>query len=821
MRVYLGAAPGVGKTYAMLAEGHRRAARGTDVVIAYLETHGRQATQQQAGGLEMVPRARVHHNGRTFEEMDLPAVLRRAPAVALVDELAHTNVGPAAHAKRWQDVEQLLAAGISVITTVNIQHLESLNDVVEAITGVRQAETVPDRVVRQADQIELVDMSPQALRKRMSHGNIYAPDKIDIALNRFFREGNLAALRELTLLWLADHVDDAMERYRDQHAIEASWPTRERIVVGVTGGPESEALMRRAARIVSRSRSGEWLAVYVTHGDGLADADPDRIRRLDALAHDLGGRLRTVVAEDTATAILQCARAENASQVLIGASRRGRLSTLIRPGIGEVVIAESGDIDVHIVTHDQARQSPRPARQAPDLGRRRRVAGFALGTAGPFVAAAVTAWLHEGPTSANVSIEAMVFMSLVVVTALVGGRWPAIACSLLSGFALNYFFSPPLRMITIASGTNAVAVVLFVLVGVAVSSVVGIAARRSAQAEQALAEADALAALSHSLMRSGDYESLLRSACDLLSMESASICDEDGRVVHQHGPQVGEPDVDLAVDDQWRLLLAGRVLSAHDLRLAKAFAAHIAVMAERQRAAAERHERLLLAETDKTRSAVLAAVSHDLRSPLAAVKAAVSSLRSPDIRWSAHDQGELLAAIESGADRLDALISNLLDMSRVQAGAVVAHHHRVDVAQVIASATTGLDGVERINIRLAPDARQWCGDAGLLERVLANLISNALTYAPGPIEVTAQTTDKQAIEVAVIDHGPGVDPAHVERLFVPFQRLGDVPQGTGVGIGLAVAKGLTEAMGGHLDVRATPGGGLTMAVVLPVTESAA
>ena len=304
--------------------------------------------------------------------MDLDAVLVRHPEVVLVDELAHTNIPGAQNEKRWQDVEALLDAGICVITTVNIQHLESLNDVVESITGIRQQETVPDKVVRQADAIELSDMSPQALRRRMAHGNIYAPDKVDAALSQFFREGNLTALRELALLWLADRVDEGLDRYRDEHGIDSTWAARERIVVAVTGGPESEVLLRRAARIASRIGGGEWMALYVTRGDGLVQMDPARLHKLHVMTEDMGGTFHTVVGDNTATAILEFAKAENATQVLIGASRRGRLSTLANPGIGEVVIAESGDIDVHIVTHDQARKKRGSGRSTPELSRRRR-----------------------------------------------------------------------------------------------------------------------------------------------------------------------------------------------------------------------------------------------------------------------------------------------------------------------------------------------------------------------------------------------------------------------------------------------------------------
>src|SRR3954470_13726591 len=308
LRIYLGAAPGVGKTYAMLSEGHRRVERGTDCVVAFVEHHGRPRTEVMMAGLEEVPRRELEYRGATFTEMDVDAVLARRPGVALVDELAHTNVPGSRNAKRWQDVEELLKAGIDVVSTVNIQHLESLGDVVESITGVRQRETVPDEVVRRADQIELVDMSPQALRRRMAHGNIYASDKVDAALSNYFRPGNLTALRELALLWVADRVDGYLQEYRSEHKVSAIWGSRERIVVGLTGGPEGRTLIRRAARIAARAAGGEVLAGFVGRGDGLASASPRELAVQRTLVEDVGGSFHHVVGDDVPPALLDFAR---------------------------------------------------------------------------------------------------------------------------------------------------------------------------------------------------------------------------------------------------------------------------------------------------------------------------------------------------------------------------------------------------------------------------------------------------------------------------------------------------------------------------------
>src|SRR5919108_6196103 len=351
LRIYLGAAAGVGKTHAMLGEGHRRAERGTDVVVAFVEPHGRPRTAAVVDGLEVVPRRTLRHHGTEFTEMDVDAVIARRPQVALVDELAHTNVPGARNAKRWQDVEEILDAGIDVVSTLNVQHLESLSDVVERITGTPPLETIPDEVVRRAEQVELVDMTPEALRRRLAHGNVYAPEQVDAALANYFRVGNLAALRELALLWLADRVDEGLARYREQHGITRPWEARERIVVGLTGGPEGETLIRRAARIADRAKGAELLAVHVTRSDGLAeDSSPQALARQRVLVEGLGGSYHQVVGSNVASALLDFARGVNATQIVLGSSRRRGWQFALGPGVGATVARECGDIDVHLVT---------------------------------------------------------------------------------------------------------------------------------------------------------------------------------------------------------------------------------------------------------------------------------------------------------------------------------------------------------------------------------------------------------------------------------------------------------------------------------------
>ena len=817
LRVYLGAAPGVGKTFAMLQEGHRRAERGTDVVVGYVETHGRARTAEALEGLEVVGRRTLEYRGTRHEEMDLDAILTRGPAVVLVDELAHTNVPGSRHEKRWQDVQALRDAGIEVVTTVNIQHLESLNDVTEAITGVRQRETVPDHVVRSADQIELVDMSPQALRRRMAHGNVYAADKVDAALGQYFREGNLTALRELALLWLADRVDEGLERYRHQHHIDSTWATRERIVVPVSGGAESTTLMRRAARIASRASAGEWRALYVARTDGLTGVSPAVLAELREKTEQLGGTFHTVVSDDAAEGILDFARAENATQVVVGASRRGRVSALLRPGIGERVVAGSGDIDVHIVTHDYARGTRRAPDAAPTLSHRRRVLGYVFGLLGP-VAVGLLLWAtHDWH---GLTTESMVLMAVVVATALIGGLLPAILAALVSGVLLNLLFVAPTYVLTIAEPENAFALLLFVVVGVAVAIVVDNAARRTTQATKARAEADALTVLAHSLLNSSDdVDGLLSSACALFNARGAAVLRRDpAGVVAAWGTapaSVEEADMVVEVDDDTVLALAGDRLPASQRGLLQAYAAYARVMDERRLATEAENERLRLAEIDRTRTALLAAVSHDLRSPLSAVKVAADSLSADDVTWSEADRAEFVDIIRESTDRLIALVTNLLDMSRIHTGSISAADAEVSLARAVQHSLDPLPGAERIRVRVDEDL-MVLADPGLLDRVLANICENALKYTPEDAAITIDAapvgTDRVALRIA--DTGPGVQNRDHERLFAPFQRLGDVPGRDGVGLGLAVARGLTEAIGGTISTEDTPGGGLTFVVDL-------
>jgi two-component system sensor histidine kinase KdpD len=823
LRIYLGAAPGVGKTYAMLGEAHRRLERGTDVVAAVVETHGRKKTADLIEGIETVPPKLVEYRGKQFPELDVEAVLRRAPQVVLVDELAHTNTPGSTNPKRWQDVEELLAAGITVISTVNVQHLESLNDVVTQITGIEQQEKVPDEIVRAADQIELVDITPEALRRRLAHGNVYAPERVDAALSNYFRRGNLTALRELALLWLADQVDAALERYREENQITATWEARERVVVAVTGGAESETLVRRASRIASKS-SAELLVVHVVRGDGLSGVSAPQMGRVRELAVSLGATLHTVVGDSVGgvpAALLDFARDENATQLVIGTSRRSRWARIFDEGIGASVVQQSGPIDVHMVTHPEARKESLWSRISP---RQRHLTSWLAAAVVPSAVCALLVLLLD--PFLGVGGESALFFIGVLVVALLGGVAPATLSAVLSGVLLNYFLIEPRHTFTIAEPDNAITTVVLLAVAAAVSVLVDNAAKRAREARRASQEAELLALFAGSVLRGADLETLLERVRETYAQRAVSMLRVNAGIVACVGdnPCVDVDSADTAIevgDDEFWMLMAGRKLPARDRRVLTAVAKQAAGLVTQRELAEEAGKAEAISQADELRRSLLSAVSHDLRTPLAAAKAAVSSLRSDDIDFSAEDTSELLATIEESIDQLTALVGNLLDSSRLAAGVLRPELGPVYLEETVQRALLGISkgttgfrrhGLDRVKVEVGDTVAK--ADSGLLERVLANLVDNALRYAPdSPIRVTAGQVGNRVL-IAVVDEGPGIPRATEDRLFAPFQRLGDQDTSIGVGLGLSVARGFVEAMGGTISATDTPGGGLTVEIDL-------
>ncbi|MGE5666798.1 MAG: ATP-binding protein, partial [Betaproteobacteria bacterium] len=820
-------------------EGHRRKDRGTDVVVGYVETYGRRRTAELLEGLEIVPPKAMTYRGATFTELDTETVIARRPEVALIDELAHTNVPGSRHVKRWQDVEQILDARIDVISTVNIQHLESLNDVVEQITGIRQRETMPDEVVRRAEQVELVDMTAEALRRRLAHGNVYPPERIDAALANYFRVGNLTALRELALLWLADKVDEQLDRYRVEHGIADTWEARERVVVALSGGPEGDTIIRRAARIAERARGTDLLAVHVTSSDGLTGTNPVNLERQRTLVESLGGSYHQVVGDDIPRALLDFARGVNATQLVLGASRHGRFAQMFSPDVGVTATALSGPIDVHLVSHEEVGRPRRRAGPSGALSSRRRLAGLVLAGVGlPLL----TLLLIGVRGALSLPSDILLVLVAVVGVALVGGLDPALLAAAVGFLLLNYYFTPPLHHWTIAHAENVLALGTYIVIAVAVSTVVDLAARRTREAAHARAEAEALSTLAGNVLR-GEHAldvllARLRLTFGLASVTllekqrpDASLTPDrrrDPRSWRLVASVGGEPcrtpdegDTDIPISDELALVVRGRTLPAADRRVLDAFGAQAAVALRQQRLSEQAEQAGPLAEADRLRRALLSAVSHELRTPLASAKAAIDSLCTPEITWTTSERDELLATAGESLERLDRLVANLLDMSRLQADALGIAAQPVAIEDVVPRTLDELGPPGRgVDIQIPDGLPEIVVDPALLERVLVNLLGNALRYSPpGQHVLVSASVLGDRLELRIIDRGPGIPEADHARVFLPFQRLGDQDNGTGVGLGLALARGLAEAMGGSLVPDDTPGGGLTMILSLPVASA--
>ncbi len=703
LRIYLGAAPGVGKTFAMLNEGHRRRERGADVVVGVVETHGRQRTAEQIGDLEVLPRKTVEHRGSSLTEMDVDAVLRRDPDLVLVDELAHTNAPGSRNEKRWEDVEEILDAGIDVVSTVNIQHLESLNDVVERITGIRQRETIPDSAVRRADQIELVDMAPEALRRRLAHGNVYGPEKVDAALANYFRPGNLSALRELALLWVADRVDDSLQDYRERHGITRPWETRERVVVALAGAPATDHLIRRAARIAQRAK-GELIGVHVVSDTGLTSGHDERSAAVMAeqrhLLEELGGEYRKITSNDVAAALVELARSENATQIVLGASNRSRWQELFGGSVINRVVRLSGPIDVHVIsrpaddgTDGERRRLPHVEPVLTPLSPRRQFWGWVLVVAGLPLITLAFANLRDQVGFTSVLL---LYLVLAMVVALVGGVLPAIV-AVVGGFLLaNWFFTPPFYELTIAEAENLLALVVYAVAAGIVAVLVDRVGRSRMRAARLQAEAEALASLAGALAGPGSVADMLGQLRATFGFRSAALLHhsrEGWTVVERSGPEPPtrpeDADVSRDLGQGIELALAGGTLTGEDQRVLSAFAAQVAAAAERERLQREAARAEDLAAANTLRASLLQAVSHDLRTPLASIKASISSLRQRDVDWPAETVDEFQETIEEETDRLTAIVGNLLDMSRLQASALTVELAPTGVEEIaVAAAST-------------------------------------------------------------------------------------------------------------------------------------
>ena len=867
LKIFLGAAPGVGKTYEMLLSAQAKRREGADVVVGVVETHGRRETEGLLKGLEVIPRREVEYKGHHLTEMDLDAILKRRPQLVLVDELAHTNAPESRHPKRYLDVDELIAAGIDVYSTLNIQHVESLNDIVIRITRIRVRETVPDRVLDHADEIEVVDLTPDDLIQRLREGKVYVPHQAERAVRHYFQPGNLTALRELALRRTAQRVDDQLLTHMRAHAIAGPWPAGDRVVVCISEATNTPGLMRYARRAADRLHA-PLTAIYVetARTSRLGDAERDRIADYLRLAEQLGASTITIPGRKIADEVVAYAEANNITQIVIGKSDRPRWFEMLHGSVVHDLLRKTGSISVHVISAEGAEAVP-----ATTVATHPRSEPFDplayVGSAGLVILS-----LGIGELISNfIGFQSVspVFLMAVLISAIAWGLWPSLTAGLLSVLCFNFFFIPPLYTFTIADPENVVALFFFALVAVIVSNLTA-ATRAQIVAARARAKTTAeLYAFSRKLAGIGTEDDLLwATVYQVSSMLQGStvllLPDEDRTslaVASAYPPEDKLDDADMAAarwcwehshptgrgsdtlpGGKWLFLplrtgsgtvgvigierdAPGPLLTPDERRLLDALADQVAVAIERISLARGLAEARVAAETERLRAALLTSISHDLRTPLASILGTVSSLRSYADKYDAADRDDLLATLESEAERLNRFVGNLLDMTRLESGAIEIRLDLVDVGEIVGAALERAGSIlarHRIEVTVASDLPMLRLDAILFEQVLFNLLDNAAKYAPPDSRIDLRARlDGDAVAVEVIDEGPGIPPTDLERVFDKFYRVqAQDRRRAGTGLGLAICRGFIEAQGGRIEAhnRADrPGAVLT--IRLPVPEA--
>jgi two-component system, OmpR family, sensor histidine kinase KdpD len=863
LKIFLGAYPGVGKTYAMLQAAQERRREGIDVVVGVVETHGRAETEALLRGLEVLPRHRLMYRGRVFAEMDLDALLWRKPQLAIVDELAHANIEGSRHVKRYQDVEELLAAGIDVFTTLNIQHIESLNDVVERISRVRVRETLPDKILELADEIELIDLPPDDLIQRLREGKVYVRDQIGRAIQHFFSKGNLTALRELAMRVAAERVDAEMVSYMRAHAIAGPWPTQDRLLVCINESPVAKKLVRTAKRMAERARM-PWIAVNVhtPHTDSLSDEAKNRIAEALRLAESLGGEAFTLHAEsDVAKELLAFARARNVTRILLGRARRRRWLGWLRERVTRRLLSGGGPFEITIVAPEEEQGADHLIQAStPDLRPDLRAFGWA--TLAVLLATVISHVADRFLPLANLSL---IFLMAVLLVAIHFGLWPSVYASLLSFFVYNFFFTEPYFTFIVERQEDVLTVVFFLVVAVIVGN---LAARLKAQVEAmrqitrrtanlydfsrkiagAASLNDVLWAAVHHVASTLQCHSLvmLPRRGDRLEIASGYPPEDQmsptawgaAQWAWEHRQAAGWGSGTLPASE-WLFLplrtgrgLVGllgvsfenpkRELTPEQRHLLEALVDQVAVAIERTNLATDIEEARLLTETERLRSALLSSVSHDLRTPLVSIIGSATGLASCDDALSNADRAQLVQTILEESERLNRFVQNLLDMTRLGYGALQPNREWVDLREIVGRALkqmarplTSL----KVEVQIAKEVPILHIDPVLIEQALVNILDNAAKYSPagGRIEIAA-VQDGERVSVRVSDEGPGIPPEARDTVFDVFYRVraGD-KQPAGTGLGLSICRGLVEAHGGQIEALPGPGGrGTTIAFWLPV-----
>jgi two-component system sensor histidine kinase KdpD len=862
LKIFFGASAGVGKTFAMLVEAHERKRAGADVVVGYVETHGRRETEALLDGLEVLPRATSEYRGTRLTEFDIDAALRRRPALLLVDELAHTNAPGSRHARRWQDVLELLDAGIEVATTLNVQHVESLNDVVAQITSVTVRETVPDSVLDRADEIELVDLPPDDLLQRLREGKVYLPEQADRARESFFRKGNLIALRELALRQTAQRVDAQMESYRRAEGIQAPWAVRERILVCV-GDPESGVRLVRAVRRMAAALKAEWIVTHVETPGQMRERPEVRDRLVDVMgfAEDLGAETAMLTGLRVSDEVLAFARARNVSRIVLGKPRRPQWQELIFGSLVNTLVKSSGDVDVYVMRGEeddsaQAR-APRPPRPV-------RWRGYA-GSVPITLAFTLVAYAMRGHF--ELSNIAMVYLLGVVVAAAAFGRGPAFLTAFLSVALFDFLFVPPRLTFAVHDTEYVITFGVMLVVGTVIGTLTSRMREQTEAARSREGRASALYHFSRELAARRGVTELLEGAVsridDVFDCRSAILVPgaQDrvdvgagdrtlfGKADHERGvaqwafdhaqpaglgtatlPGAAALHLPLIGSHAAVGILAVQPADPHRLRdperiqLLRTFANQVALALERAKLAEQAEHAEVEVETERTRNALLSSVSHDLRTPLAAILGAATSLRDDGARLPLDTRRELADTIADEATHLNRLVGNLLDVTRLESGAIPLHREWHSVPELVGVALGRLEeplARRVVRLDLAADLPLVQLDDVLFGQVLINLIENAVRYSPesSPIEIAARL-EKQEVVIEVMDRGPGLPPGEESKVFDKFYR-GPLPgDRAGVGLGLTVSRGIVEAHGGTIDAVNRPGGGACFRIRLPASADA-
>ena len=860
LRIFIGAAPGVGKTYEMLVAARAQQAEGVDLVIGVVETHGRAETEALTMGLETVPRRVVPYKSYQLEEMDLDAILARRPKLVLVDELAHTNVAGSRHPKRYLDVEELLAAGIDVYTTLNIQHVESLNDVVARITRIRVRETVPDSVIEGADDIALVDLTPGDLIQRLREGKVYVPKQAERAIQHYFQPGNLTALRELALRRTAQRVDNQMLDYMRRHAIEGPWPASARILVAIEGGPKATAIVRNAKRLADQLRA-PWTAISVetTHDQKQKDSAVVALR----LAQRLGGEQVLVPGVDVAEAVIAYARANNVTTIVLGKTGKPAWRRLFANSPTQRIIERAGGIDIHVVDAEpegaETVRVPEPIRPAPNLG------PYLTSLLMVIAAIPVAMGLR---TLFDVTNVPLVFLTVILLSAARFGLGPSLAACLAAALAYNFFFLPPIYTFTIADPENVVALFFFGVVAVIASNLASRVRSQAVAARSRAKTTEDLYQFSRKLAGAVTLDDLLWATAHQIALMLRVrvvllLPDGDTLAVRAGFPpddQLEEADLaaakwcwqknhpagrgsDTLPGAKWLFLPMrtgrgpvgvagvirdepGPLLTPDQQRLLDALTDQAALAIEREHLARDLHQARLLAETDRLRNALLTSISHDLRTPLASIVGSASSLGSRDMVLDNETRDALVATILDEAERLNRFISNLLDMTRLESGALHPRTSLVELSDVVGAALQRAAKIltdHKIAVDLAPDLPLLRLDVVLFEQVLFNLLDNAAKYAPSHTAIQLRAwRDDDRVRIQVLDEGDGIPADALEHVFDKFYRArGADRRRAGTGLGLAICRGFIEAMDGTIvAANRTDRPGAAMTISMPVLDDA-